>query len=127
MSRKATSAPPATKKKVVDPTKLEELFAQFADEEDPDVAYFEGIAKFCEMIGLDATSDIRTLVLLWKMEIPVVKPGQMTKTDFVNGMTKLNVGDISAVQNLIPSLDPGFLERQEFRGIERKIAFKIHD
>lgn len=122
MSRK----PATTTKKTVDQDKLKELFAQFADPEDPDVAYFDGIAKLFEMLGLDAASDIRTLVMLWKLGIPVTKPGQISMKDFVDGMTKLNIGDIQGLQAMIPSLDPGFLERQEFRGKFPYIMHRLH-
>jgi hypothetical protein len=125
--RKATStAAPArggasaASKKKVDESKIEELFTQLTDPEDPESAdwiEFEGISKLCELLGIDPVSDVRVLVLLWKLKIPVDKPGQIYRKDFVSGMVALNLENVAGLQAFLPSLDPGFLERQEFRGI----------
>jgi hypothetical protein len=102
----------------VNRAKIEALFATIVDEEDPDVADFDGIAKLAELINIDPTTDVRILVLLWKMGVSVTKPGQISKSDFVEGMEKnLKLDSVEGLQALLPSLDLGFIERQEFRGI----------
>jgi hypothetical protein len=54
-------------------------------------------------------------VLLWKM-VAVSKPGQVTRKEFTVGMTNIFKKDsIEGLKTVLPSLDPGFLERAPFR------------
>jgi hypothetical protein len=85
------------------------------DPEDPDVLYMDGISKLCDSLQLDPAADVRVLVLLWKLGA-VSKPGAITRTEFVAGLQKLQASDVSKLKSLLPSFDPGFLDRTEFRG-----------
>ena len=46
----------------------------------------------------------------------VTKPGSINRTEFIEGMKKLKKTDISGLIKLLPSFDPGFLEKSDFRG-----------
>ena len=43
------------------------------------------------------------------------KPGQLSRDEFYNGMGLLGCDSIEALKATTPSLDTGFLERQQFR------------
>lgn len=93
---------------------VETLFAQFADEEDPTVIEMDGIAKLCEELDLDPESDIRILVLLWRLGSKE-KPAQISKEEFTSGCNDLQIDSIEKFKSLLPSLDTGFLDREEFK------------
>lgn len=95
-------------------TATEKLFAELADKEDPTVIELDGIAQLCEKLDLDPESDIRVLVLLWKLGSKE-KPAQISKEEFMTGCSKLQMDSIAKFKTLIPSLDTGFLDRDEFK------------
>jgi DNA-binding Xre family transcriptional regulator len=109
MSKKA-------KKSTVDLIAIDNLSKQLIDEEDPEIISMEGIAKLCEMLEIDPSSDIRSLALVWRLGA-VAKPGQISVSEFKAGMEKLGLSDIRGLKNHLPALDPGFLDRSEFRGV----------
>jgi len=96
---------------------VEKLFAEIlADPEDTSVATMEGISKFSERIGIDPMEDVRILVLIWKMTNgDTEKPAQISKTEWIRGCQKLQVDSIAKFQNLLPSLEMGFLDQTEFK------------
>ena len=95
-------------------TATEKLFTELADEDDPTVIGLEGVASLCEKLDLDCESDVRVLVLLWKLGSKE-KPGQITKEEFESGCSELQVDSYTKFKKLIPSLDIGFLDRDEFK------------
>ena len=109
MSRKTSTKAPA-----INIEAINQLFTSIADEDDQDSASMEGIAKFADMLSIDASSDIRVLVLLWKLGAR--QPGQISRQEFISGFTTLGLADLKALQAYVPALDPGFLDRTEFRG-----------
>jgi hypothetical protein len=112
--KKATSAPAPSS--AFDTKAANALFDSFIlDPEDPDVLYMDGISKLCESLDLDPAADVRVLVLLWKLGA-VSKPGAVTRAEFVAGLQKMQVSDVQKLKSLLPSFDPGFLDRTEFRG-----------
>lgn len=46
----------------------------------------------------------------------LTKPGSITKTEFMSGMKKNSKFDIADIKAMLPELDPGFLEKAQFRG-----------
>ena len=94
---------------------VEALFDTLVDPEDPDLLAMDGIGKLCEQLGLDPSTDVRVLVLLWKLGA-ISKPGYITKQEFMQGFQNLKAGSVKKLSSLLPSFDPGFLDRAEFRG-----------
>lgn len=74
----------------------------------------DGIATFCEELGIDAAADVAALVLIWRLG-GVSKPGCISKTEFTKGMKDLRARSIADLKAKIPSMDPGFLETKDFR------------
>jgi hypothetical protein len=75
-----------------------------------------GIFTLGEKLGMDATEDIRVLVLLWKMNCcRGEKPAQITQQEWMSGCSQLQIDSWSKLQKLIPSLDTGFLDQIEFK------------
>ena len=105
-----------------DETATENIFAELADEEDPSVIEMDGIAKLCEKLDLDPESDIRILVLLWKLGSKA-KPAQITKDEFMNGCYELQLDSIEKFKALLPSLDTGFLDQDEFKSFYKVSHF----
>jgi hypothetical protein len=96
--------------------KAEKLFQQIADPDDPHIANMEGICTFCEKLGIDPLEDIRVLVLLWKMGA-TQKPAQISKTEWMDGCRRLRVDSVAGFKSLLPSLDTGFLDQEEFKDL----------
>jgi len=105
-------------------TKILDLFNTFADDDDPEIISLPGISKLGEELDMDAASDIRLLVLLWKLGA-VSKPGTITKPEFLAGMKKLRKDSIKGLKSISPSFDIGFLEKQQFRELY-KFVFKFN-
>lgn len=114
---KPAAAPPAPAKSSdkFDPKAVEELFESLADPDDPELVSMEGISKLAESLGLDPASDVRVLVLVWKLG-GVSKPGAITKVEFMKGFQTLQASSVDKLKTLLPSFDPGFLDRAVFRG-----------
>ncbi len=72
-----------------------------------------GICKLCEQLELDPLEDVRVLVLMWKLGANK-KPAEIQKDEWVSGCRKLQLDSIDKFKALLPSLDTGFLERDEF-------------
>jgi hypothetical protein len=91
------------------------IFAQFVEEDDPELMDMDGIGKFCEALNIDATTDVKALVLMWRLGAGS-KPGCITKTEFCNGFAEIGANSMDGLVSKCPSFDPGFLETKEFRG-----------
>lgn len=92
-----------------------QLFNSLADPDDPEVISMEGIGNLCDQLHIDPSTDVRILVLMWKLEAKS-KPGSISREEFLKGMKKLNKSSVAGLTAILPSFDPGFLERNEFRG-----------
>lgn len=92
-----------------------DFFASLADCDDPETISMEGISKLCDLLNIDPSTDVRVLVLMWKLGA-VSKPGSISKNEFLTGMRKFSKSDANGLIAILPSLDPGFLDRAEFRG-----------
>mmetsp|Transcript_11568 Transcript_11568/g.24402 ORF Transcript_11568/g.24402 Transcript_11568/m.24402 type:complete len:270 (+) Transcript_11568:227-1036(+) len=90
------------------------LFEDISDQEDPNVANMEGISTLCEQLGIDPLEDVRVLVLLWKMGA-AKKPAEICKEEWMQGCNNLRVDSIDKFKALLPSLDIGFLDREDFK------------
>lgn len=105
----------------LDEEAVEVLFNSLADEDDPESINMDGIGAFCEMLDMDPSTDVRLLVLLWKMAA-VSKPGTVTRREFTTGMlTVFKKDSIEGIKSVLSSLDPGFLERAPFRDFYRYV------
>ena len=105
----------------LDEEAVDALFNSLADEDDPESINMEGIGAFCEMLDMDPGSDVRLLVLLWKMTA-VTRPGTVTRKEFSNGMLTIFKKDsVEGVKSILSTLDPGFLERAPFREFYRYV------
>eukprot|EP00560_Eucampia_antarctica_P005583 CAMPEP_0197832316 /NCGR_PEP_ID=MMETSP1437-20131217/14246_1 /TAXON_ID=49252 ORGANISM="Eucampia antarctica, Strain CCMP1452" /NCGR_SAMPLE_ID=MMETSP1437 /ASSEMBLY_ACC=CAM_ASM_001096 /LENGTH=265 /DNA_ID=CAMNT_0043435635 /DNA_START=31 /DNA_END=828 /DNA_ORIENTATION=+ len=91
------------------------LFNDLADNDDPTIISMEGISNFCDQLNIDVCSDIRIMVLLWKLGAGKEKPQQISKTEWCEGCVNLETESIVQFRNLLPSLETGFLERSEFK------------
>ena len=103
--------------------KLNDLFDKYADEDDPESMGMDGIAQICEELELDPNTDVRALVLPWKLGSDA-RPGCISREEFVDSMKKLRKDTVTGLKDLVPSLDTGFMERDEFRDFF-KFAFKF--
>lgn len=117
MSRKPATASTAKKgssSSSVSNPEREEFFNSLADPEDPECITIEGLGRLCEQLGIDASSDVRALVLALKLGSGS-QPGKITRSEFMEGTRLMNVGSCEQIQVRLPSLDPGFMDRTEFR------------
>lgn len=103
----------------------EKLFTDLSDHDDPSIIGLEGVALLCEKVGIDCESDIRSLVLLWKLGSKE-KPGQITREEFLSGCSELQVNSYANLKKLIPSLDTGFMDREDFKEFY-KVIYRIID
>ena len=91
----------------------EKLWNEIVDEGTV-AASMEGISVLCEKLDLDPLEDIRVLVLLWKMGA-TSKPAQISRDEWMKGCEKLQVDSVSKFKDLLPSLEVGFLDNDEFK------------
>jgi len=99
----------------INESSAEKLFLTYADEDDACLsANMEGISKLCDQLDIDPMEDIRILVLLWKMGA-TDKPGLISKDEWMAGCNKLQVDTIAKFQELLPSLETGFLDQPDFK------------
>lgn len=87
-----------------------------ADEDDPECMSMEGISTLSETLNMDPSSDVRVLVLMWKLGA-VSKPGCISKSEFINGMKSIQKTNAKGLNDYLPMLDPGFIEKTDFRGM----------
>jgi hypothetical protein len=105
----------------LDEEAVDALFNSLADEDDPECINMDGIGSFCEMLEMDPSTDVRLLVLLWKMAA-VSKPGTVTRKEFTTGMlTTFKKDSAEGLKSILSTLDPGFLERGPFREFYRYV------
>ena len=90
----------------------------------PRFARMPGIAQLGEKLGLDVEEDVRILVLLWKLGSNE-KPGEISKEEWIQGCSALNLDSWPKFKNFVPSLDLGFLENAEFKELY-KFCFQFN-
>jgi hypothetical protein len=73
-----------------------------------------GISKLCTLLSIDPYEDIRVLVLLWKLGA-TKKPAEIQRDEFVTGSCNMNFDSVDKLKELVPSLDTGFLDMDEFK------------
>jgi hypothetical protein len=100
------------------------MFDEIADVDDPNITTMEGICKLCEQLNIDPLEDVRVLVLLHKIGANA-KPAQMTRKEWITGCTTLQLDHIDKIRAWVPGLDPGFMERTEFRNLY-KFCFQFN-
>ena len=89
------------------------IFDGIADPQDSSIATMEGISTLCEDLELEI-DDIRILVLLWKMKA-VEKPAQISREEWMTACNRMNIAQMQDFQTLLPSLDTGFMDRDDFK------------
>ena len=72
-----------------------------------------GICQQCEQLNIDPLEDVRVLVLLWKLGANK-KPAEIQKEEWIAGCHKLQIDSIDKFKKLLPSLDTGFMDREDF-------------
>jgi len=91
------------------------LFNKYVDaEEDPFIVDMDGISTLCDDLNLDPTSDIRVLVLMFKLGANA-KPGEISQSEWNSGMSDLSCGSIEDVKSRLAGMDTGFMEHSEFK------------
>jgi len=78
----------------------------------------DGIISICEALELDPGTDVRVLVMVWRLQSDTKgrrNPSEVSKEDFVAGMTKMGCNNIDDLKKQLPNFDPGFLENTQFR------------
>lgn len=98
----------------INESSADKMFDEICDEEDPSTAGMEGIFKLGEKLSMDATEDIRILVLLWKMGCNE-KPAEISRGEWMKGCNSLGVDSWEALEKQVPSLDTGFLDQTTFK------------
>jgi hypothetical protein len=87
-----------------------------------------GISKLCTLLSIDPYEDIRVLVLLWKLGA-TKKPAEIQRDEFVTGSCNMNFDSVDKLKELVPSLDTGFLDMDEFKDFYkvREILWMVFD
>lgn len=99
-----------------------EILACFEALKDPEiqnpVISMDGIIDLCEQLELDPSTDVRVLVMVWRLQNDSKakrNPSEITQEDFVSGMAKMGCSNVAGLATQLPNFDPGFLEATEFR------------
>lgn len=103
-------------------SKAESVYQKFADPDDPEVISMEGVEALCKEVGItDISEDVRALVLCFKLGACTIevtgkpKPGCIKHDEFIKAMKSMNKSTLAHIAQLLPSLDPGFMEASEFK------------
>lgn len=106
-----------------DDAKLNKMFDSFASEDDPEIIDMDGIDKLAGQIGItDTAEDVRALVLVWKLgacTVEPLKPCCIKRNEFLGEMKKMRKDKIGDLAQMLPTLDPGFMESKEFKEFYR--------
>jgi len=113
----APAPAPAPAAVTMDKLPVESLFAELADSDDPEIIGSEGIVKLCELLGIDP-QDPKALALMWRLGA-VAKPGEISKSEFTTGMTKIRKNNLGDLKRYLPHLDTGFLDKDQYREFYR--------
>ena len=91
-----------------------QLFSTYADPDDPDyISVDDSFGQICEDLGIDGASDVKSVVLLWRLGAARKnpdKPMTIAKDTFTNRMLSMNATSLANLKSMFPSFDPGFLE-----------------
>ena len=90
---------------------IKALFEKWADE--PGLMTMDGISTMSEVLGMDASSDVRLLALCWRLGAK--KPAQIDQEEFEAGMERLGCDDVGKLQALVATLEPSELDHRTFR------------
>ena len=101
-----------------------QMFANYSGDINKFSMDMEGICKLCEDIDIDPENDVRVLVLLWKLGANA-RPGEISKEEWLNGCQNLHLDSSQKFKDLMPGLDLGFLDREEFKSFF-KFCFQFH-
>ena len=63
----------------------------------------EGIERLCLELDLDASADVRALVLAWKLKSGE-KPGAIRKSEFVAGMQTLRCDSVAELNDMLDDM-----------------------
>ena len=99
------------------------LFLKYASLSDPTSLEMEGLASLFDEVGLDP-GDVRCLVFLWRLGAES-KPGRVSQTEWSAGTRRVGAESLPSLRLLLPSLDPGFMDHDEFRTFF-KFAFQFN-
>jgi DCN1-like protein 4/5 len=101
---------------------IEKTYKKFADPDDPEVISMDGVEALCKAIGItDVSEDVRALVLCHKLGSCTIdnagkpKPGCIKHDEFVNSMKAMGKSSVADLAALLPTLDTGFMEANEFK------------
>jgi hypothetical protein len=110
-----------SKKASVDESKvaaIRQMFDVYADPEEPEViAVDDTFGQLCEDLGIDGGSDVRAIVLLWRLGSARKnpdKPMTIGKDVFRDRMLTLQATSVATLKAKMHSFDTGFLENEEF-------------
>ncbi|GMH60796.1 hypothetical protein TrRE_jg2709 [Triparma retinervis] len=101
-------------KSTFDQASCTNLFNKYTTEDDPFAISMEGIADLCDDLDLDPTVDIRVLVLFFKLGANA-KPGEISQAEWNRGCEELGLEKVEDFKKLLPSLDTGFMDHEDFR------------
>mmetsp|Transcript_22637 Transcript_22637/g.40739 ORF Transcript_22637/g.40739 Transcript_22637/m.40739 type:complete len:237 (+) Transcript_22637:58-768(+) len=62
----------------------------------------EGLQRLCTDLGIDPSTDVAILVLIWKCETQ--QYGTITKDEFKRGMSRLSVDTITKLRSALPNM-----------------------
>lgn len=113
-------APPAPR---VDVKAITAVFEKYADDGE-DWITMGGISNLATDCGLDAETDVSALVMAWKLK-SCARPGEISKEEFVAGMSEMRIDSVTQLKDMVPSFDVGFMEHKEFQEFFR-FCFKFN-
>lgn len=114
-SSKKKAAPVVEESKA---TQIAQFFDKYADPEDPEnIAVDESFGNLCDDLGIDGGSDVRAIVLLWRLGATRKNPDKpmlISKDTFRDRMSILGASSLPTLKATLNGLDLGFLENDAF-------------
>jgi DCN1-like protein 1/2 len=96
----------------VDRKKLDALFNKYRDSVEEDKILAEGVSRICCDLKLDPTS-VTVLIFAWKLQ--AATQCEFTRSEFVDGMTRLGCDSIEKLRKRCETLDKEIQDPQNFK------------
>jgi len=100
-------------KSAVDKKKLTHLFEKYKDANE-DKMLVNGLAQFCEDMHLDPAS-FDVLLICWKFKTAV--QCELTRKEFVEGMTELGCDSLENLKRRLPSIEQELNDQSKFKDL----------
>eukprot|EP01100_Stratorugosa_tubuloviscum_P001996 TRINITY_DN1459_c0_g3_i1.p1 TRINITY_DN1459_c0_g3~~TRINITY_DN1459_c0_g3_i1.p1 ORF type:complete len:271 (+),score=104.43 TRINITY_DN1459_c0_g3_i1:30-842(+) len=94
------------------PSKIDQLFASYEDNEEKGAIGPDGIMKLCSDLNIDP-ENIAILIFAWHLQAQ--RMGYFSKTEFTNGLLKIQVDSIASLKEKMKTFENDISDANKFK------------